>query len=92
MPGNGAPMGSLEPLPGISYNASMSTADIYPTHIGIGGIRTQDRAIPAFAEASVAQAGNAVARANLGAGLFSSPAGWIVVLIVGLLVWRYALE
>lgn len=92
MAGNGAPFGSAEPLPGIAYAASMSTADIYPSHVGIGGIRTQDRAIPAFAEASVAQAGHAIARANLPAGLFNTPAGWILLLILGLLAARWALE
>lgn len=89
MASNGAPFGSLEPLPGIAYAASMSTADIYPSHVGIGGIRTQDRAIPAFAEASVAAANSAVSRANLPAGLFNTPAGWIVVLILVLLGVRW---
>lgn len=88
-PGNGAPFGSLEPLPGIGYSPSMSTSDIYPDHVGIGGVRTQDRAIPAYAEASVSAAHNGLARANLPAGLFNTPAGWIVLLILALLAARW---
>lgn len=77
-----AALGQLEPLPGVSYQPTMSSSDIYPTHVGIGGIRTQDRAIPAFAEATMAAHGEAIATAGLPAGLFNTPSGWLIVLFV----------
>ena len=47
----------LGPLPGGVYaEGPMSTADIYPTHSGIGGLTTQDRALPAFADSMKKQA------------------------------------
>lgn len=86
-----AVLGQLEPLPGITYGATMSSSDIYPSHVGIGGIRTQDLAIPAFAEAIQSQHGDALATAALPAGLFNSPAGWLAIamlVLLALVIWH----
>jgi hypothetical protein len=82
----GVPFGAAEPLPGVAYTGTMSTADIYPTHVGIGGIRTQDRAIPAFADATAAAHQRAFDVASMPAGLFNSPAGWFALILAGLIV------
>lgn len=79
-----AAVGQLEPLPGVGYQPTMSSSDIYPTHVGIGGIRTQDRALPAFGDATMAAHGEALATAALPAGLFSTPAGWLFLLAIGI--------
>lgn len=79
-----AALGQLEPLPGGLYTGTMSSADIYPTHQGIGGITTQDRALPAFGEAMAARADRAMAVPELHKGLLGTPAGWFVILLVGL--------
>jgi hypothetical protein len=86
-----AVFGQLEPLPGVAYTGTMSTADIYPDHVGIGGIRTQDRALPAFGDATAAAAQRSLDVANVQRGLLGTPSGWIVVLILGLIVaaWYY---
>ena len=54
----------LGPLPGGVYAGTMAVADIYPSHVGIGGIGTQGRSLPAFAERQLAGAN---AAATLGA-------------------------
>ncbi len=75
----------FEPLPGVAYGGTMTTADIYPVVLGIGGIRTQDRAIPVFAERVVARQSEAIeSAATIGTGLFSTPAGWMMILLLGL--------
>jgi hypothetical protein len=86
--------GQLVPLPGASYGlGTMSTADLYPAHVGIGGIRSSEWSIPAFSEAAVeaksrAHAiGDAPRQVNL-----KTPAGWLaaglIVLAVGSVVIR----
>lgn len=77
-------VGALEPLPGVAYTPTMQTADIYPAVLGIGGIRTQDYTIPVFSEAVVATHQDAMSTAAMPANLFSSPAGWLLVLVLGL--------
>ena len=82
----GVPLGALEPLPGGVYTGTMSSADIYPTHVGIGGVRTQDRALPAYAD-SVAQAqSRALSAGQLERGLLGTPAGWLFLIILGVFV------
>lgn len=79
------------PLPGAAYpEGTMAVADIYPTHVGIGGITTQDRALPAFAEAAHASASRAGAASDP-LGLLGSPAGYLALLLIGLVVaaWLY---
>lgn len=84
-------VGSLEPLPTGVYTGTMSSADIYPTHAGIGGIRTQDRALPAYADSVVQAQTGGVDSGQLHRGLLGTPAGWMVVLVVFLIVgaWYY---
>ncbi len=84
-----AVFGQLEPLPGGLYTGTMSSADIYPTHAGIGGIRTQDRALPAFGEAMAERVDRSLAVGELPKGLLGTPAGWFVILIVGLVVYSW---
>lgn len=77
----------LMPLPGGVYGSTMSVADIYPQHAGIGGIRTQDRTLPAFAEATIAQASNTVGWGKpLEDALMGQPAGWLALGVIALLV------
>ncbi len=85
-----AVVGQLEPLPGGLYTGTMGYADIYPQHAGIGGVRTQDRALPAFAEAVTAQTNRAMSIANAPQGLLGTPAGWFVILIVLIVGWSWA--
>lgn len=86
--------GQLIPLPGARYGqGTMSTADIYPAVVGIGGIRSSTWSIPVFAEAAMdarerAHAiGDAPRQVNL-----TTPAGWLaaflVILVIGSLVIR----
>jgi hypothetical protein len=77
-------VGQLEPLPGVAYTPTMQSSDIYPAVMGIGGIRTQDYTIPVFAEGIVAAHQSALGTAALPAGLFNSPAGWMIVLLAAL--------
>ncbi len=75
------------PLPGGVYGSTMSVSDIYAHHVGIGGIRTQDRTLPAFAEAQIAQAANTVGFGKpLEDALMAQPAGWLALAIIALLV------
>ncbi len=80
----------LAPLPGVMYPAgTMSYADIYPTHVAIGGVTTQDRSLPSFGEQLTRVSGKAL---NLGAAedsLISTPAGWLVLAVaaLGALAW-----
>lgn len=76
--------GQAAPLPGVAYpTGTMSSADIYPTHVGIGGITTQDRALPAFAEASAAAARPG---GQIEQGLLGQPAGYLFLAILAILV------
>lgn len=85
-------IGQLEPLPGGVYTGTMSSADIYPTHVGIGGIRTQDRALPAYADSVVQAQDAAIATSQLHRGLLGTPAGWLFVLVAGLIVGSWVLK
>ncbi len=76
---------SYAPLPGVAYKGTMQTADIYPMVLGIGGVRTQDYTIPVFADSIVDAGANAVDTAHtIGPGLFSSPAGWLTLILLAL--------
>lgn len=80
------------PIPGATYAAgTMSTADIYPTHSGIGGITTQDRALPAFADAQTDRA-QAARVAGGSSPLMGTPAGYLALLIIGLLVGAWVIR
>jgi hypothetical protein len=86
--------GQLQPLPSAVYGAgTMSIADIYPAHIGIGGIRSSDWSIPAFAEARAAAHARAL---NLGAApeqfTHLTPAGWLAAAIVFLVVGSWVIR
>jgi hypothetical protein len=84
-------MADRGPLPGVAYpGGTMAIADLYPTHVGIGGVTTQDRALPAFAEATEAAAGRAGSLANP-EGLLGTPAGYLALILAGLVVaaWLY---
>lgn len=75
------------PLPGGVYGSTMSVSDIYAQHAGIGGIRTQDRTLPAFAEAQIAAAANTVGFGKpLEDALMGQPAGWLAFGLVALAV------
>ena len=79
--------GQLEPLPGGVYAGTIMQADVYPQVRGIGGITTQDRALPAYGEATVRAAANPVTTPisqHLG-----KPAGWLLVALVAVayLAW-----
>lgn len=81
-----AKLGELSPLPSGVYTGTMSSADIYPTHTGIGGIRTQDRALPAYADSVVQAAERSSVMGQLDRGLLGTPAGWIFLIVLGLFV------
>lgn len=75
------------PLPGGAYSGTMSVADIYASHVGIGGIRTQDRALPAFAEAQIAAAANTVGFGKpLEDALIGQPAGWLALGVIAIVI------
>lgn len=75
------------PLPGGAYSGSMSVADIYSSHVGIGGITTQDRALPAFAEAQLARAANTIGfGAPLEDALVGKPAGWLALGVIAIVI------
>ena len=81
------------PLPGGAYSGSMSVADIYSSHVGIGGIRTQDRALPAFAEATLAAAANRVDFGKpLEDQLMGQPAGWLALGVIAILALAWVLK
>lgn len=81
--------GQLAPIPGAQYGlGTMSVADIYPAHMGIGGIRSSEWSIPAFAEAAVVARTRALNTAGAEQHVnLSTPAGWlaigVVVLVAG---------
>jgi hypothetical protein len=86
--------GQLIPIPGASYGrGTMTLADLYPSHVGIGGIRSSDWSIPAFADAAVTARENAHAIGDAPRQVnLTTPAGWLalflVILAVGSLVIR----
>jgi hypothetical protein len=83
-----AVLGQLEPLPGGVYQGTMAVADIYPKTANgvIGGIRTQDRALPAYGDQVVAASQSAIAVGQLHKGLLGTPAGYLILGIVALIV------
>jgi hypothetical protein len=85
-------LGQLEPLPSGIYTGTMASADIYPTHRGIGGVRTQDRALPAYADSIVQAAERTHAATHLDRGLLGTPAGWLVLILVGLVVGAWVIK
>lgn len=82
------------PLPGALYPpGTMAIADIYPTHVGIGGITTQDRALPAFAAAATAARETSLTRTGLvESDLLSQPAGYLVLAIIALVALSWWLK
>lgn len=87
-----AKAGQLEPLPSGVYSGTMSSADIYPTHRGIGGVRTQDRALPAYGEATVQAAQRSIMVGQLDKGLLGTPAGWLVLILIGLVAGAWLIK
>ena len=80
------------PIPGGVYaTGTMAIADIYPTHVGIGGITTQDRALPAFADATFAMQSGSLTRTGIDSELLGQPAGWLIVIGLGLVALAWAL-
>lgn len=84
----------MAPLPGALYpEGTMAIADIYPTHVGIGGITTQDRALPAFADATAAAASSSLTRTGMVEGdLLGQPAGYLVLGILALVGLAWVLK
>lgn len=76
--------GQLVPLPGASYGVgTMSTADLYPSHVGIGGIRSSEWSIPAFSEASAQARAQAHAIGDVPRQVnIKTPAGWLALFLV----------
>lgn len=90
--GGGGTLGSLEPLPGGMYTGTMAQADIYPSVVGIGGIRTQDRALPAFGESMAQAHDRALAAGSIHQGLLGTPAGWFVMILVAVIVGAWYIK
>jgi hypothetical protein len=86
--------GQLAPIPGASYGlGTMSAADIYPSHVGIGGIRSSDWSIPAFGDAIASSRDRAMAIGDAERQVtFSTPAGWLALMIVALLVLAWVVD
>lgn len=81
-----------EPLPAAVYSAgTMSYADVYPSHVGIGGITTQDRALPAYAEAMGAKMMRSTSAADP-ASMLGTPAGALFLLVGALLVAHWVIR
>lgn len=87
-----APIDDNAPLPSGPPSGTMSTADIYPTHSGIGGITTQDRALPAFADAVANKQQTSVTRTGLDHELLGQPAGYLFLGIVALVVGAWVIR
>ena len=84
----------MGPLPGGTYpSGTMAIADLYPAHKGIGGIGTQDLALPAFAERQISLAENTVGLgAPMESALIGQPAGWVVLALLAILVATYVVK
>lgn len=81
------------PLPGGVYaRGTMATADIYPTHSGIGGVTTQDRALPAFADQAERRMTGSLTRTGLDSELMGQPVGYLILIGLGLLVAAWAIR
>lgn len=81
------------PLPaGVYSEGTMSTADIYPTHSGIGGITTQDRALPAFADSMADRMNRSVTRTGLDSDLLGQPAGYLFLIVLALAVGAWVIK
>jgi hypothetical protein len=81
------------PLPGGVYApGTMAIADIYPTHAGIGGITTQDRALPAFADEVAAMQAGSLTRTGLDSELLGQPAGYLILIGLGLVAAAWVLR
>jgi len=78
-----AVIGQLEPLPAGVYTGTMSQADIYPNHVGLSGLTTKDRTLPAYGEltAAAARPGKAIEHALMG-----TPAGYLALALLALAV------
>lgn len=88
-----APIDDNAPLPGSVFpSGTMSIADVYPTHSGIGGITTQDRALPAFADAMASRQATSVTRTGLDSEILGQPAGYLILAILGLLVGGWVIR
>lgn len=88
-----APSADFGPLPGGVYSeGTMSTADIYPTHSGIGGITTQDRALPAFADAMGDRMNRSVTRTGLDSDLLGQPAGYLFLILLALAIGAWVIK
>lgn len=78
-------MADLAPIPGALYApGTMAYADIYPTHVAVGGVTTQERGLPAFAEETGKAMTRAVSLGSAESGLIGTPAGWLLIILVGL--------
>lgn len=81
------------PLPGGMYApGTMAIADIYPTHQGIGGISTQDRALPAFADAVTDRMNRSVTRTGLEGDLLGQPAGYLFLILLALAIGAWVIR
>lgn len=86
--------GQLAPIPGASYGlGTMSVADLYPSHVGIGGIRSSEWTIPAFADAMAAPQARAI---DLAAApeqfMHLTPAAWLAAGVVFLIVGSWVIK
>lgn len=81
------------PIPGAVYApGTMAIADIYPTHAGIGGITTQDRALPAFADDLAAMQASSLTRTGLDNELLAQPAGYLILIGLGLVAAAWVIK
>lgn len=88
----GAAVAGLGPVPGsMLAEGTILMADVYPSHAGIGGINTQELALPAFAEERFAVAERAATLGGVEKNLAGTPAGWFALALVVLLIlaWLY---
>jgi hypothetical protein len=86
--------GQLAPLPGASYGlGTMSSADLYPSHVGIGGIRSSEWTIPAFGDAIAQSKDRAVALGDAERQVtLATPAGWLALGILALILLAWLIE
>lgn len=86
--------GQLVPLPGASYGVgTMSSADIYPHVVGIGGIRSSEWSIPAFSEAAMSARAQAHAIGDVPRQVnLTTPAGWLAAGIIVLMLGSWVIR